>query len=859
MKTSESYVMRVARRYPLWIRLAVFGLLAVAGISLPLALYMWEANKAIDFVRQERSGIPLVDAGLDAIDALGAHRRSVYQMVAGEAGAAAELPKRTSEADAAMSKFATALRAQNISKAFREALDQTMESWGALKQRPLKTVNPAVAARYYGALVDGMIALLELTADHYSLSLDPEPETYYLIIGVTQQLPRLSEQVANLRTASLIAAMKESPSSAEIGRIYDFAGQVESAVRQMRRAVEKAFQASDASKQSMGALLDNLEQRVLKTLDVSRAVAGGAKVEGGPIQLQHDVTELIVLQRKISETALNEINRMLTERERSTTGQLRWMVAIVVAVFVLFVVVGALVFRSIHRPLRELLDAADAVREGAFERVNLVPAGDEVGRVAQAFTSMKGTLEEFARAQGEMAREQSLGNTSHRIDAGRFEGTYGKLAGQVNALVEEQLKVTEQLVQVVGRYGQGDFSVEMPALPGDRMQLTQAANDVKASLTAISEEIKRLAVAASHGDFTARGDGQRFGFAYREIVDELNRLMEAAQTGLDDANRMFRSLAAGDLTARVDSTLQGAFAELRENANATMEQLGTLIRDIGLAASELQTAATEITSGNQDLSGRTEGQASGLEQTASSMEELTSTVRKNAESANQASALAASASAIARKGGTTVEQIVTTMGSITEGATRVSDITAVIDGIAFQTNILALNAAVEAARAGPQGKGFAVVASEVRSLAQRSATAAKEIKVLIGESMSSVEAGGALVRNAGTEMNEIVGSIQRVNSIIEDIARSSAEQSAGIEQINQAIGDMDRTTQQNAALVEETAAAAESMEQGVGSLVRACSKFRLAGGAGKSGTNTSAARATSRAASTAAPRLQRSA
>ncbi|MDM0021640.1 methyl-accepting chemotaxis protein [Variovorax saccharolyticus] len=257
--------------------------------------------------------------------------------------------------------------------------------------------------------------------------------------------------------------------------------------------------------------------------------------------------------------------------------------------------------------------------------------------------------------------------------------------------------------------------------------------------------------------------------------------------------------------------------------------LQTSLQQVHGVVANVSTASTQIATGNQDLSSRTEEQASSLEQTAASMEELTSTVKQNADNARQANQLAVSASEVAVKGGSVVSQVVGTMTAINTSSKKIVDIIGVIDGIAFQTNILALNAAVEAARAGEQGRGFAVVASEVRSLAQRSAAAAKEIKTLIGDSVEKVEEGSKQVAEAGRTMEEIVDSVKRVTDIMGEITAASQEQTSGIEQINQAITQMDQVTQQNAALVEEASAAAQSLQEQAGNLSQVVGAFRLEG------------------------------
>ncbi|HJV53902.1 MAG TPA: methyl-accepting chemotaxis protein [Noviherbaspirillum sp.] len=282
---------------------------------------------------------------------------------------------------------------------------------------------------------------------------------------------------------------------------------------------------------------------------------------------------------------------------------------------------------------------------------------------------------------------------------------------------------------------------------------------------------------------------------------------------LERARRDIDRMSAGDLSCKIESAGDNEVSKAIQSIRILQTNVKLLVGQIKEATELVNRGSREIATGNADLSARTESQASSLEETASSMEELTSTVQQNAQSAIEANQLAASASGIAARGGAAVGQVIETMGAIKESSRKIVDIISVIDGIAFQTNILALNAAVEAARAGEQGRGFAVVASEVRTLAQRSASAAKEIKALIVDSVEKVDAGSSLVDHAGKTMDEVVASIAQLAEIIDHITMASREQSAGIEQMNQAITEMDAITQQNAALVEQSAAAAESLQE----------------------------------------------
>src|SRR5690606_36577592 len=252
----------------------------------------------------------------------------------------------------------------------------------------------------------------------------------------------------------------------------------------------------------------------------------------------------------------------------------------------------------------------------------------------------------------------------------------------------------------------------------------------------------------ANGDFSQRGDAQAFQYDFKDMIQGLNAMTEASDRSLAGLSSLLRSIAEGDLTTRMEGDFAGVFARMRDDANTTVDQLTSIVSRIQAASTAISTASVEIASGNNDLSRRTEQQAANLEETAASMEELTSTVKQNADHARQANQLAVGAAAVASQGGQVVDQVVTTMADIQASSRKIADIISVIDGIAFQTNILALNAAVEAARAGEQGRGFAVVATEVRSLAQRSATAAKEIKALIEDSTNKVSNGSSLADQA---------------------------------------------------------------------------------------------------------------
>ncbi len=521
----------------------------------------------------------------------------------------------------------------------------------------------------------------------------------------------------------------------------------------------------------------------------------------------------------------------LTERSREEYRSTEsWTGTLSIVFGALSLVLGSLaawaITRSLTRPLEGAVKLADGIANGRLDNSIDASGNDEVTQLLRSMQRMQAQLQSVMAAQGELARQHDAGSLSYRMDESAFPGDYGRMVHETNALVGSHVQVQNRLIEVMKHYARGDLSVDMDPLPGEKAAITQAMDETKTSLSAINSEIRRLATAAAAGDFSLRGDEDRFAYDFRDMVAGLNRLMQTTDENLVQVSTLLQAISRGDLTVRMQGDFHGVFARMRDDCNATVDQLKQIVGRIQSSASSINLAAGEIASGNTDLSRRTEQQAANLEETAASMEELTSTVKQNAEHARQANQLAIGAHGVASQGGEVVGQVVTTMSAIEASSKKIAEIISVIDGIAFQTNILALNAAVEAARAGEQGRGFAVVASEVRTLAQRSAGAAKEIKGLIEDSVGKVADGSALVRQAGTTMGEIVASVQRVTDIMADISAASQEQSSGIEQVNQAVVQMDETTQQNAALVEEASAAARSMEEQANLLTEAVSVFR---------------------------------
>ena len=384
-----------------------------------------------------------------------------------------------------------------------------------------------------------------------------------------------------------------------------------------------------------------------------------------------------------------------------------------------------------------------------------------------------------------------------------------------------------------GRVEEADALLQRDFIP--------AANAYQALVQELLDEQRRLMDVTVQQVYATYRQGANLVFGLSLLVLTIGcifalRLTKGITRPLKQAVNVARSVAGGDLSTEIRVSSKDETGELLEALREMNGSLARIVADVRTSTVTIATASSEIASGNQDLSARTEQQASSLEETAASMEQLTSTVRQNAENAQQANDLAVSASELAMKGGGVVGQVVDTMGSIRESSRKIVDIIGVIDGIAFQTNILALNAAVEAARAGEQGRGFAVVASEVRSLAQRSAAAAKEIKQLIGDSVNKVDTGDVLVNEAGATMEEIVNSVKRVADLMGEIASASNEQSTGIAHVHAAIAQMEQVTQQNAALVEQAASAAANMHAQADHLTAAVQVFQFGGGAETSST-----------------------
>ena len=429
----------------------------------------------------------------------------------------------------------------------------------------------------------------------------------------------------------------------------------------------------------------------------------------------------------------------------------------------------------------QMIQLMHALGDGEFE-VKIQEYPGKKAEINKNLDRLKGKLKGIVDSVKWVTDEHTKGNIDMTLHAHLFKGGFNELAIAVNTIVTSQIELTEKAMTCIKSFGEGDFDAKIEQFPGKKAFINTTIEQVRANLKALNADAQMLATAARQGKVFVRANANAHRGDYRKIVDGMN---------------------------------------------ATLAMIAEPITAVKNAAETINTATREIAHGNTDLSRRTEEQAASLEKTAISMDKLSVTVKQNAENAKLANELALAASGVALKGGEAVAEVVTTMSNINSSAKKIEDIISVIDGIAFQTNILALNAAVEAARAGEQGRGFAVVAGEVRSLAQRSAGAAKEIKSLINDSVNKTAEGTQQVESAGKTMQEIVNSVMRVSDIIGQIATASQQQSTGIEQVNLSVMNMDEMTQQNTALVEEAAAAAESMLEQAQELMNAVSLFTL--------------------------------
>ncbi len=617
-------------------------------VAVPAGLYINTTQQLIADSRHELDGLVPTREMLHLVQLTQQHRGLSATVLGGKDDAESKRSAKQAELAKATQAFGERLKADVSNARIQADWSQLALDWQALAQAVgSKAVSGPESSARHTALIARQLQLSDRLTDHYGLTLDTEPATYFLVIATWQQMPRMTEPLGQARALGSMLLAKKEATPAQRAALENLVARARQGLVDLSLTLDKSFEAQPAFKTALAAPLEKAKAQVDLAVKAARqSVLDTEELSAAPDAYFKTLTEGIDAVYAINAEASNLLESALNQR-LSATLRMEWSLAAGLATMMALALwLGLVIARSITAPA------------------------------------------DLARA-------------------------------------------------VAQRIAAGDLSGAVPV----------------------------------------------------HATDEMGQMLSAM--------------------------------------NAMQSSLITVVSTVRQNSESVATASAEIAQGNQDLSERTEHQASALEQTAASMEELASTVRQNADNARQANQLAQGASSVAIQGGEVVSQVVETMRGINESSRRINDIIGVIDGIAFQTNILALNAAVEAARAGEQGRGFAVVAAEVRSLAQRSAEAAKEIKGLINTSVERVEHGTALVDQAGATMTEVVTAIRRVTDIVGEISVASSEQSTGVAQVGEAVGQMDQVTQQNAALVEQSAAAAESLRQQAQQLSATVAVFKL--------------------------------
>ncbi len=557
---------------------------------------------------------------------------------------------------------------------------------------------------------------------------------------------------------------------------------------------------------------------------LEQAIRSSAALDG----FQAFTTQAQILSDTFHDNALRDMRQAQRSAEANVVRS--WLLAL--AALLSAALFSWLFYRFLHRELgaspEQLAAFARAVAQGDFSHDPTTFRHVAPASAAASLQKMILIMRALVGAQLELAKRHNIdGDTDYFVETGGFQGAFADMIHGLNELVAQHIAVTKRVVQVVSRFSRGDLEATLPAMPGKRAEINRAIDNVRQALHGIHDEITQITADITRGKLDSAIDQTAYEGAFARMVAGLHELRSVVAQNLLDIRTVLHALAQGDLTVHIQQAGEGVYLDIHNDAITTLASLKRLVGAVYNAAEQIGLGSQEITTGNLDLSGRTQEQSAHLEQTSASMEQLSVSIKETSKRTEEARTLSEAAASTAERGGRSVQELVSTMTSISEGAGRIVKIINLVEGIAFQTNLLALNAAVEAARAGEHGRGFAVVAAEVRHLSQRSSQASGEIRDLVTGAVELSKVGGQKAITAGDFMNQIVASSQQVAHLMQEIANTLVQQSLGVTEVSRAVEQLDAVTQQNAALVEETSVASESLKDSATNLISLVRAFTM--------------------------------
>jgi methyl-accepting chemotaxis protein len=856
--------------------LVTLGALLVPVLLLVCLLGM-RSFEEIRFVREELAGMAFEQPMADAVRALARHRQSAMLTADDRTFAGLPAPDAVArDCDDAMAAVEQAVAAHGRDWGIEQDWKKVRADWEAIKSG-WRQLDADTIDRRHEELIQLMTRLQNRIGGATNLTLDPEAGSYaFMDVGIIK-MPALLLDIVDVAGDAAGAAQRGQITQTERLEIQGHHAIIETRANDLQYSLQDGVSAVPGSEQEIGPRVAAFQAALGRFQEMLAGDIVGAEKPRIDAQKAYERGEqLVAASLALQEAAEAQLEVQLDARVARNRRAMILEILLVAVCVGLAVLLALGVSGTLSRELHSAVTVLDRLGEGQFENQIEVTHADEVGELLQGLKRMQSQLGERV-AQDRRALEDNrrmlientrircaLDNVSTNVvladrdfriiyankaaldlfkgaeadfrkDLPNFDGSkiIGANADIFHKRPEHQRRLMENLDQAhVGQFVLGGRSMKVIANPvydseGARIGSVAEWSDRTAEVS-IEREVSGIVEAVVRGELDRRISLQGKQGFFEALSKGINHLVDTVQEVVDEVQTLVTAVNEGDLTRRMPVEGRAVlFQTIGGGINQLSDNVAELVARAKTAAGEVNRGAEEISAGNSNLSQRTEEQASSLEETAASMEEMTSSVKQAAENAARASELAMKAREQAETGGAVVSRAVSAMGEINASSKKISDIIGVIDAIAFQTNLLALNAAVEAARAGEQGRGFAVVATEVRSLAGRSATAAKEIKDLINESVHRVEEGSALVSQSGETLEGIVTAVKRVSDIVADIAAGSREQSSGIEQVNKAVMQMDGMTQQNAALVEQAAAASQSMAEQALHLSRMMERYRL--------------------------------